>query len=182
MPDESTERVVRAVPEPRIVLAGSGTDVGLGRVMLDAVGSGGALAIIEMRARPGVVVPSHIHRDAEELFYLLEGRLTVRVGDAETDVGPGDLVVVPRRTLHAHRNDAAVPTRWLTLFAPAGTEGYFAERAHHAAEPTPGVELDYAGLDPRIHDELRERFGIEVAAERERSSPIGDRADTLDRR
>ena len=67
-------------------------------------------------------------------------------------------------------------------FAPGGTEGYFAERAHLAAEPAPGVALDYAGLEPRVHDELRERFGIEVKPEPGRSSTFDARADTLERR
>ena len=119
-----------------------------------------------MKARPGVVVPDHIHRDAEELFYMLEGELQVKVGDHELTAGPGDLVLVPRGVVHAHSNRAEVPTRWLTLFSPAGSEGYFAERAHLAATTPDDVERDYAGLEPAAHDEIRERYGIEVVDHR----------------
>ena len=45
---------------------------------------------------------------------------------------------------------------------PAGSEGYFAERAHLAAVMPDDVDRDYAGLDPRAHDELRDRYGIEI--------------------
>lgn len=153
---------------PLIVRAGTGLDVGLGELLLGGGDSAGQLAIMEMRARPGVVVPDHIHKGAEELFYILEGELIVGMAGTEERVGPGDLVVVPRGTVHAHRNDATNPTRWLTLFAPAGTEGYFAERAHLAGMAPEDAATDYAGLEPKVHAELRERFGIEII-ERPRS-------------
>ena len=148
--------------EPIILRAGEGQDVRLGRIILHGSDTDGRLCMIDMKARPGVVVPNHVHRDAEELFYMLEGELLVKVGADELTVGPGDLIVVPRGVVHAHRNRADVPTRWLTLFSPSGTEGYFAERAHLAATTSDEVERDYAGLEPAVHDELRERYGIEV--------------------
>jgi quercetin dioxygenase-like cupin family protein len=151
--------------EARLVRADEGIDVKLGRIVLDGAATAGRLAAIDMRARPGVVVPGHIHRDAEELFFMLEGELIVRVGPDEYTVGPGDLVYIPRGVVHAHRNRAGVPTRWLTLFTPAGSEGYFAERAHLAGTAGNGVELDYAGLEPAVHDALRARYGIVVSDE-----------------
>ena len=151
--------------EPIILRAGSGEDVRLGRIILRGPDTDGRLSMIDMKARPGVIVPAHIHRDAEELFYMLEGELLIKVGSGELTAGPGDLVVVPRGVVHAHRNRAQVPTRWLTLFSPSGTEGYFAERAHLAATTTDEVERDYAGLEPAVHDALRERYGIEVIDE-----------------
>lgn len=148
--------------EPIVVRSGDGDDVRLGRIILHGTATGGRLSLIDMRARPGVVVPDHVHRDAEELFYMVEGELLVKVGERELIVGPGDLVLVPRGVVHAHSNRAELSTRWLTMFSPSGTEGYFAERAHLAASTPADVERDYAGLEPRVHDELRERFGIEV--------------------
>lgn len=149
--------------EARLVRAGAGLDVKLGRIILDGAATAGRLSAIEMRARPGVIVPGHIHRDAEELFFMLEGELIVRVGPDEHTVGPGDLVYVPRGEVHAHRNRADVPTRWLTLFTPAGSEGYFAERAHLAGSGDGSAERDYAGLEPATHEALRARYGIVVS-------------------
>ena len=169
MPDDEPGSTDGQPIKARIVRAGDGKDVGLGRVLLDSASSDGALGIIDMRARPGVVVPDHVHRDAEELFYVLEGELVVRIGDRDESVRSGDLVVVPRGTVHAHRNDADIPTRWLTLFSPAGTEGYFAERAHLGGAAPADVTVDYAGLEPPIHAQLRHRYGIEVVAKREES-------------
>ena len=148
--------------ESIIVSAGGGEDVRLGRIILAGADIEGRLSMIDMVARPGVVVPDHIHRDAEELFYMLEGELLVKVGEQSLTAGPGDLVVVPRGVVHAHSNHADVLTRWLTLFSPAGTEGYFSERAHLAASTPVDVERDYAGLEPAAHDEIRERYGIEI--------------------
>jgi len=136
--------------------------VRLGRIILHGAGTDGRLSIIDMRPRPGVVVPKHIHRDADELFYMLDGELLVTLSAREIVASPGDLVVVPRGTLHARRNRAEVATRWLTLFTPSGTEGHFAERAHLAATTSDEVERDHAGLEPAVHAVLRERFGIEI--------------------
>ena len=54
-------------------------------------------------------------------------------------------------------------------------------RVEDATPPPQLDELDYAGLDPRVHDELRARFGSEAEAERGGSAPDEDPADRLDR-
>jgi len=40
-------------------------------------------------------VPKHMHMDANEIQYYLEGTGTIWLGDKEVKVGPGDLVVIP---------------------------------------------------------------------------------------
>ena len=107
---------------------------------------------------------------------MLEGELIVRVGPASTRSGRGDLVDIPRGVVDAHRNRASVPTRWLTLFTPAGGEGYFAERADLAGTAGDGVELDYAGLEPAVDDAagtLRDRRQRRVICEAVASKTLG---------
>jgi len=41
----------------------------------------GKFALIEAVARKGNVPPPHIHHREEETFYVLEGEMTVSVGD-----------------------------------------------------------------------------------------------------
>lgn len=52
-----------------------------------------------MRLPVGAIGPEHVHHDAEEVFYVLEGTLRVRLHDgdrvAERDLGYRDLVRVP---------------------------------------------------------------------------------------
>ena len=45
----------------------------------------------------------HWHENEEQYIYLLEGRRLVRLGDEEKVVGPGDIIHIPRGTLHVGR-------------------------------------------------------------------------------
>ena len=44
--------------------------------------------------RGGVVIPDHSH-PAEQLMLVVEGRLWAKVGDEESEVGPGSLLIIP---------------------------------------------------------------------------------------
>ncbi|MFN8518517.1 MAG: cupin domain-containing protein [Chloroflexota bacterium] len=152
---------------PIVRRSGEGEGIGLGRLLVGDDAAEGRFALLELEGRPGVQVPAHIHRDADELFYVLEGRLMVQVAGDELEAGPGDLVLVPRGTAHGHRTPGEGRVRWLTLFAPGGAEGYFRARAHAVARArelsdAARVGLDYGGLDPAEHDRLRERYGIVI--------------------
>src|ERR1700742_660397 len=45
--------------------------------------------------------PKHLHANANELQYILEGTGTIWLGDKEVTVKPGDLVIIPKGTPHA---------------------------------------------------------------------------------
>jgi mannose-6-phosphate isomerase-like protein (cupin superfamily) len=47
----------------------------------------------------------HSHPDADDLFLVLEGRLTIQLRDANIELGPGELFVVPRGVEHCPRSD-----------------------------------------------------------------------------
>src|ERR1700689_5175982 len=42
----------------------------------------------------------HTHQDQDEVFLVIEGRITIQLRDRDVDLGPGDLFVVPRGTEH----------------------------------------------------------------------------------
>jgi mannose-6-phosphate isomerase-like protein (cupin superfamily) len=42
----------------------------------------------------------HRHDDQDEVFLVLDGRITIQMRDRDVDLGPGDLFVVPRGTEH----------------------------------------------------------------------------------
>lgn len=60
----------------------------------------------------------HAHVDEDELFLVLEGRLRIELRDGAVELGPGQMVVVPRGV--EHRPVAAGEVHVL-LFEPAGT-------------------------------------------------------------
>ncbi|MFD9129770.1 cupin domain-containing protein [Kitasatospora sp. NPDC059571] len=50
----------------------------------------------------------HTHEDTDELFLVLDGRLTIQLRDGDVELGPGELYVVPRGVEHCPRADGEV--------------------------------------------------------------------------
>jgi uncharacterized cupin superfamily protein len=47
----------------------------------------------------------HSHRTIEEIYFVVDGEITVKLGDDVTALGPRDAVLVPAGTPRAVRND-----------------------------------------------------------------------------
>ncbi len=68
----------------------------------------------------------HYHPDFSESFYILDGELNILDGQDWVTAGVGDLVYVPRNSIHGFNNAGALDTRFLILFTPgAPREEYF---------------------------------------------------------
>src|SRR3954449_6560965 len=93
----------------------------------------------------------HIHRDADEFFFVLEGRVDVLFEDAWHPLGPGQFLHVPRGTLHTFRNATTEAARMLSGFVPSGFERFFRDFGHWARlediEPPPVQEADIQRLN-----------------------------------
>jgi mannose-6-phosphate isomerase-like protein (cupin superfamily) len=46
-------------------------------------------------------VAKHFHQDSDEIQYIIEGQGTFWLGDRQIEVGPGDLIIIPKGTPHA---------------------------------------------------------------------------------
>jgi mannose-6-phosphate isomerase-like protein (cupin superfamily) len=111
--------------------------------------TGGAFAIVEEIAP--LDTPLHVHEREDEVFYVLEGHHVVEVGDAAFELGPGDLAFGPRGVPHAQRRVVPRTGRLLTMFSPAGFEGFFRELA----------ESERAGtIGPGAYAQASKRYGI----------------------
>ena len=62
----------------------------------------------------------HVHHHHTDLFYVLDGELTVRLGTADDTVAlpAGALARVPALVVHGFRNDSDAPVRFLNFHAP----------------------------------------------------------------
>jgi mannose-6-phosphate isomerase-like protein (cupin superfamily) len=60
----------------------------------------------------------HSHPDTDDLFLVLEGRLTIQLRDGDVEVGPGDLYVVPAGVEHCPKADDEAH---ILLIEPKGT-------------------------------------------------------------
>lgn len=96
------------------------------RILLRAEDSDGSLGAVEMWMGPGEAGPPlHRHRLHAESFYVLEGEMTLQVGDARIADGPGLWATAPAGAPHALANFSAGPARVLCLFSPGGFERRF---------------------------------------------------------
>ena len=84
--------------------------------------TGGAYTLLEFTAPVGGewTIP-HVHRGAEEGWYVLEGELTFRLGDQTVRAPTGSFVLVPRGMLHSFGNTGTESARYLELFSPPGS-------------------------------------------------------------
>lgn len=53
---------------------------------------------------PGAAHERHVHRRADEVFYVIRGRGAHGLGEREVAVGPGDACFIPRGMVHWLRN------------------------------------------------------------------------------
>lgn len=67
---------------------------------------------------PGYVVPPHIHAEEDEVFFILDGELTLLDETGERRLGAGGTALLPRGARHGFRNDSATPVRFLVAMRP----------------------------------------------------------------
>jgi quercetin dioxygenase-like cupin family protein len=121
--------------------------------------TGGAFSLMEERLPKGAEPPPHVHRREDESFLVLEGALTVRVGDATFDARPGSFVFCPRDVPHLLTVESD-EVRMLTLCTPGGVERLFVE----LGEPATARTLPPAGDEPDVERvvALAAHYGAEV--------------------
>jgi quercetin dioxygenase-like cupin family protein len=125
------------------------------RFILTGAETGGAFFLADVSVPPGGGPPPHIHDREDETFYLLQGTVTVRVGDQTLYASQGDCVHLPRGIAHSFRNTGKENARMLVTATPAGIEKFFEEAFYPAVE---GNE------PPRITPELMARLMTAAAS------------------
>jgi quercetin dioxygenase-like cupin family protein len=77
--------------------------------------------------------PPHLHERLTDSFYVLEGTLTVLLGDEEHEALAGSYALIPPGNVHTVSNRTGEPVRFLNVTTPGGLERYLGELA--AADP-----------------------------------------------
>ncbi|MEQ8765879.1 MAG: cupin domain-containing protein [Planctomycetota bacterium] len=67
----------------------------------------------------------HHHDDEDELFLVIQGQLTMELRDKTLELGPGEMVVIPRGVEH---RPVAKDEAQVLLFEPAATVNTGADR------------------------------------------------------
>jgi quercetin dioxygenase-like cupin family protein len=112
--------------------AGPGAEVA---IKATSENTGGSLFVSEVTIPPGFPgPPPHRHRELHDMFYVLEGTLTLRVGNETGRYGPGTFACAPPGTVHTFSNTSDAPTRFLNFNTPSGWENYIRDLAEAAQD------------------------------------------------
>ena len=76
-------------------------------------------SLAEARLPPGKATTAHFHPATEEIYYILEGRGTVQIGDDRREVGVGDAIAIPPGQTHTIANTSSETLKFLCCCAPA---------------------------------------------------------------
>ena len=101
------------------------------RFVIEGEQSAGSIAAFEFDVPAGAMLPApHSHDGYEETIYGLEGVLTWTVEGTSTDVGPGEVLCIPRYAVHHFVNAGEVDAKALAIVTPGILgPGYFREVA-----------------------------------------------------
>jgi quercetin dioxygenase-like cupin family protein len=130
------------------------------RFLVEGEESGGSVAVFEFDVPAGMkVAAGHSHDGYEETIYGLEGVLTWTVEGTPVDVGPGEVLCIPRGAVHQFDNPYDIDAKALAVVTP-GILGpdYFREVAA-ILDAAAGGPPDYAALG-----EVMRRHGLTCAA------------------
>jgi len=82
----------------------------------------GLMALGEVTLPPRTSGPHlHVHSGEDEMFFVLEGVLTVQIGEELHDIAAGGLAWGARGTPHAFANRSPEPARFVIIWIPGGS-------------------------------------------------------------
>lgn len=126
-------------------------------VLMDGEATGNKLAVLLDVTPPGGGPGPHVHSEDDELFLLLEGKMSYYIDGKWIELSPGSAVFAPRGVVHAYRNVGAEPAKQWVISTPASFERFFALCQDEFAKP--------GGPDMAIIGKLSADFGMAVVDE-----------------
>jgi quercetin dioxygenase-like cupin family protein len=119
--------------------------------------TGGAFALVDEQATRGERVPLHRHAEDMESFYVVEGEITLFVGDKPgVRAGAGSFAHIPGGTVHGFRVESET-ARYLILTTPRHGEFYRAITLPSRAGGLPPAE----SIDGSLIKRASQEYGIE---------------------
>jgi len=139
-----------------VLKPGEGRSIDLGGFQMSVKATdestAGAFSLLEADEPAGFGPPMHIHHDAAEAFYVLQGEYLIFVDDREFSCPAGSFVYIPAGELHGFRVGQKA-SRKLNIYTPAAMVGYFDELAE---------AVRTGNVDPQSLSETALRYSMEV--------------------
>ncbi len=141
-------------PQPIFVLPNSGKNLEFLSVTHKLTGqqTGGSYYLFESVFEAGDGNKLHLHRREDEVAYVLEGALEVRLADQTLVVEAGSVAHLPKNIPHALRNPLETPSRYLFMAIPAGLDLWF-------------DALEAAQRDGTLNDEMYHKLSLDYGIE-----------------
>jgi quercetin dioxygenase-like cupin family protein len=108
---------------------------GLAVIKATAADTGGQMTIVEVTEPPGMEAPLHVHHREDEAFFILEGDVTLEVGDKTIEASAGDYAFGRRDIPHKYKVGEK-GCRMLFICTPAGFEDLVREMSEPAGSRT----------------------------------------------
>jgi quercetin dioxygenase-like cupin family protein len=120
----------------------------------------GRYAMVELYATKEGEAPWHVHHREDEGFFIIDGEMTVYVGDKVMKGKPGDFILAPKDVPHMYTVDTPGHVRVLMMFSPAGFEDFVRATSVRATSlfppPPETINIDFEQIM-----KVAEQFGAE---------------------
>jgi mannose-6-phosphate isomerase-like protein (cupin superfamily) len=121
-------------------------------VKANSAETNGIFSLLEAEEPPGFGPPLHVHHDAAEAFYVLEGEYAMFLDDREVACPAGSFIFIPAGMRHGFRVGEK-PSRKLNFYFPAAMIGYFDDLSN---------AIRSAGVDENLLADIARRHSMEV--------------------
>ena len=119
--------------------------------------TGDSFSALELTITPGSIVVPHTHSREDEVSYVIEGEIGVKIGDQVVTVPSGSYVFKPRNVPHTFWNPGTRDARTLEMIAPPDFASYFEELSKILSESGSSAK--------RKELELDEKYGLTIHPE-----------------
>jgi quercetin dioxygenase-like cupin family protein len=116
--------------------------------------TGDSIMMFEETVPAGTKSTFHLHRDSDEVAYVLEGEVTFLIGAEVTVGGPGAYAFMPRGVPHAWKSTGSGTGRVLFLYTPAKAGGLLEEQHR--------TQRSFAQMSESEVAEMLQRHGWEL--------------------
>jgi mannose-6-phosphate isomerase-like protein (cupin superfamily) len=139
-----------------VLRPGDGRSIDLGgfRMSVKAADedTGGSFTLLEANEPANFGPPLHVHRDAAEAFYVLEGEYILFIEGREHRCTAGSFIFIPAGIEHGFRVGSTA-SRKLNLYAPAAMVGYFDDLSD---------AIKSGHVEPEALSEIALKHGMEI--------------------
>ncbi|HEU4867917.1 MAG TPA: cupin domain-containing protein [Actinomycetota bacterium] len=148
MPEKGSKAFVLPPGEGRSI------DLGNFAMTLKATGTDtdDAFTLLEATEPPDFGPPLHVHDNAAEAFYVLEGEYIIFIEEDEYSCSAGAFIYIPKGLVHSFRVGKK-QSRKLNLYTPAAMVGYFDELS---------AAIKSGDADSEKLDQIALKYGMHV--------------------